>query len=251
MKKLFTLLLMPLMLGALAACSDDSEELTSTEEGVTRVEVNGPDVKFYMDGYHHEATFMDDLSYIIFHEADKEAIVTALEKKKGSSLVYTDSLFFMEEAAVDLRPMEILSEGIYQFKDCKRAAIKMNYKDLIDIPEVIDAEPYFYLTFPFPSYPDGFMPVSSLIRINSGYGEKLEKTAKEANAIVLGKASVYHQAFWVVARTKDTIGDNAFETMKFFEEAGHRTEPLVHGGWADFPPEIHIVTNGLINPYGL
>ena len=230
MRKSMFLLMMPLMLGALAACSDDSEELTSTEESITRVEVNGPDVKFYMDGYDREATFKDDLAYIIFHEADKDAIVAALEQKKGSSLTKLDTLFFndKEDYPIQLRDYEIPTEGIYQFLDCMRAAVKMNYKELVDIPKVIDAEPYFYYTYPGPVFPDMFGALSCCFRVNSGYGDKLEQTAKEANAIVLGKVSIGHQAFWVVARTKDSVGENAFETMQFFEEAGHRTEPLSH-----------------------
>ena len=238
------------MLGALAACSDDSEEQTTTEDTTTRVEVNGSDVKFYMDGYDREASFKDDLAYIIFHEVDKDAVVAALEQKKGSSLTKLDTLFFndKEDYPIQLRDYEIPSEGIYQFLDCMRAAVKMNYKDLVDIPEVIDAEPYFYFTYPGPIDSDSCMPVSCSFRVNSGYGEKLEQTAKDANTIVLGKVSVYHQAFWVVARTKDSIGENSFETMKFFEEAGHRTEPLVHQGWADWPPEIFMITDGQIDP---
>ena len=249
MNKILSLLVLPLMLGALAACSDDSEEVATPEEVATRIEIKGSDVKFYMDGYNREASFMENLAYIIFHEADKDAVVAALEKKKGSSLVYTDTLFFMDSPdAVDASSYEILADGIYQFKGCKRAAVKMNYNDLIDIPEVIDAEPYFYFTYPNISLPDGVVPVTNQIRISSGYGEKLEQTAKEANAIVLGKVSLSSQAFWVVARTKDTVGGNTFETMKFFEEAGHRTEPLIHSGWAVFPPEIHIITDGVVNP---
>ena len=230
MKKIITLLTMPLMLGALAACSDSSEELTQTDDTVTRVDVQRPDVTFYSDGYTREAIFTENLAYIIFHEADKEAVVSALEKKKGASLTETDTLFFNDKADYPfrLRDFEIPAEGLYQYLDCMRAAIRMDYNDLKDIPEVIDAEPYFNFTFPDHYDPYKFMPVSCAIRINSGFGEKLEETAKKANAIVLGKVSLPRAVCWVVARTKDSVGENAFDTMKFFEEAGHQAEPLWH-----------------------
>ena len=136
MKKFLLLLMMPLMLGALAACSDDSEVIGEPENLKTRTEDPIPSDYYWSGGKKHSLKLSDSESFILFHENDKEIVLSKLKE-----LGVTSEQIKVTPYGILPNNFSIPNDNLYQFSDALKATIPLNYMKAKEIDELIYAGP--------------------------------------------------------------------------------------------------------------
>ena len=208
MKKIITLLMMPLMLGALAACSDDTDRLLEEELPDTRTPEMSDSPYYWNNGQRHQLKYVDNKSFLLFYEKDKDAVLTQLEEQ----VVDTESLRYY---TYTLPPEQFSDqgEGIEYFQHCLSAEINANYQTISTIPEIIYTCPFLCL----PETGETF-PLTNIVYVYGGGVGNIKKIAEECNALLIGCYKAVANMYFVGC-TKNSIG-NALEVANIFAESG-------------------------------
>ncbi len=183
MKKLFTLLLMPLMLGALAACSDSSEELVKPEEEKqeTRTDAGTP-AYYWSNGMKQAITLTNNKTYILFHPSDQETVLN-----KIAELGINVTLNEIFNSGIYAEGMEETNEKSLFFDECRWIGVDISCEQALTIPGVIYAAPYFLDQEERPKF-----CITSFINVSSnGSKELIEQVADEYQAYYLGYRTGY------------------------------------------------------------
>ena len=110
------------MLGALAACSDDTEEISETENLKTRTEDPIPSDYYWSGGRKYSLKLSDTESFILFHESDKDIVLSKLEE-----LGVTSEQIKVTPYGILPNNFSIPNDNLYQFSDALKATIPLNY----------------------------------------------------------------------------------------------------------------------------
>ena len=210
MKKLFTLLLLPLMLGALAACSDSSEELVKPEKEAleTRTHNATPSDYYWYNNKKTPIELDEEKSFILIHENDKMNVVSQLVEMgiKEEDIIFSDY-------GVYPNIFENPSETVYQFSDVLKATIAINYEKALKIPELIYAGPCILWINPHLQN----IPMTNLIYVFCNNEANLISMAKEYNVLIFGKLQGFDENVYVVACTRDSKGHTLDIANAFYE----------------------------------
>ena len=113
------------------------------------------------------------------------------------------------------------SKIIYDYQDTKRATISINYKQALEISDVIYATPCVSIF----TNTDKIYPVSNFIYIKGNDFNKIEKKANELNIDIIGKISGVVGDYYSVACNRESTG-NPLEVVILFHDAGILAEPI-------------------------
>ena len=210
------------MLGALAACSDNSEELVIQEiqqEDIIPVGTRIGDfiVSYYwFKGSKVPIYLHDNSCMIIYHTEDEEIIVTKLEEMGLSK----DNMRSKADYILYPNGYENPSKAIYDYQDTKRATIGINYKQALKIPEIV------YATHCVSNdiIPKKVFPMSNFIYIEGNDFNKIEKKAQELNVDIIGKIRGVVGDYYLAACNRKSTG-SPLEVTILFHDAGIIAEP--------------------------
>ncbi len=220
------------MLGALAACSDDTNRLLEEELTDTRTPELNDSPYYWNNGQRYQLRYVDNKSYVLFYEKDKNSILTQLEEKG----VDTKSLRFSEYTLLP-EHFSDQGEGIEFFQYCLSAEINTNYQIISTIPEIIYTSPFLCL----PETGETF-PLTNIVYVYGGGIGNIKKIAEECNALLIGCYKAVPNMYFVGC-TKNSKG-NALEVANIFAESG-----LFQGAEPNMPAiRPAVVPNYLIHP---
>ena len=224
MNKILSLLILSLMLGALTACSDSSEEIVIQEvvqqEDIIPVGTRIGDfiVSYYwFKGGKVPIYLHDNSCMIIYHTEDEEIIVTKLEEMGLSK----DNMRSKADYILYPNGYENPSKAIYDYQDTKRATIGINYKQALKIPEIVYATPCVSTDIST----DKVYPLSNFIYIEGNDFNKIEKKANELNVDIIGRIRGVVGDYYSAACNKESTG-NPLEVAILFRNAGILAEPI-------------------------
>lgn len=197
-----------LMLGALAACSDDTEDISEPENLKTRTEDPIPSDYYWSGGRKYSLKLSDTESFILFHESDKEIVLSKLEE-----------LGLIREQ-IKVNPYGVLpnnfcnpNDNVYQFSDALKATIPLNYMKAKEIEELIYAGPcILYLSEHLTN-----IPMTNLVYVFCNNTNDLERMAQEYNVLILGKLQGLADSVYLVACTNSSKGHTLDIANAFFE----------------------------------
>ena len=208
MKKTIFSLMMPLMLGALAACGDSSEEFGEPKNQGTRAEDIIPANYYWSGGKQYAITLSDTESFILFHGSDKEIVLSKLEN------------FGLTREQIKITPYGILpnsfsipNDNLYQFSDALKATISLNYEKAKEIDELIYAGPCILRLSEHLSN----VPMTNLIYVFCNNTIDLEQIAQEYNVLILGKLHGLAESVYLIACTNSSKGHTIEIANAFFE----------------------------------
>ena len=222
MKKLLFILMMPLMLGALAACSDDSEGIISLDTQEDTIPV-GTRIGEYLVSYYWfngakiPIYLHDNSCMIIYHAEDEEAIVARLEEMGLTK----DDMKSKADYIISPKDFENPQKVVYDYQDTKRATISNNYEQALNISEVVYATPCASSDI----FPEKIFPISNLIYVDGNNYAKIEKIAKELNVDILGKISGIVGNYYEIACNRNSKG-NPLEVINACHNVGLIAEPI-------------------------
>lgn len=211
------------MLGALAACSDDSGDaiipIDSQEDTIpigTRVGefvvsyywFNGAKIPIYLH---------DNSCMIIYHAEDEDAIIAKLEKMGLSK----DDMRSKADYIISPKDFENPQHAVFYYQDTKRATISINYEQALNISEVVYATPCASSDI----FPEKIFPISNFIYLGENNYAKIEKIAKELNVDILGKISGIVGNYYEIACNKNSKG-NPLEVINACHNVGLIAEPI-------------------------
>lgn len=202
--------MMPLMLGALAACSDDTEDISETENLKTRTEDPIPSDYYWSGGKKYSLKLSDSESFILFHENDKEIVLSKLKE-----LGVTSEQIKVTPYGILPNNFSIPNDNLYQFSDALKATIPLNYMKAKEIDELIYAGPcILYLSEHLTN-----IPMTNLIYVFCNNTNDLERMAQEYNVLILGKLQLQGLAdnVYLVACTNSSKGHTLDIANAFFE----------------------------------
>lgn len=211
------------MLGALVACSDDSEAaiipIDSQDETIPVGTRLGESIVSYywFNGEKVPIYLHDNSCMIIYHSADEDAIIAKLEEMGLTK----DDMRSKADYILYPNGYENPSKIIYDYQDTKRATISINYKQALEISDVIYATPCVSIF----TNTDKIYPVSNFIYIKGNDFNKIEKKANELNIDIIGKISGVVGDYYSVACNRESTG-NPLEVVILFHDAGILAEPI-------------------------
>lgn len=230
MKKFITFFMLTLMLGALAACSDNSEELVIQEiqqEDIIPVGTRIGDfiVSYYWFKGSKVPIYLHDTScMIIYHSEDEDSIIAKLEEIGLTK----DDIKSKVDYTINPNEFENPQQAVLAYQDTKRATISINYEKALEISEVIYATPCVSNDI----IPEAVFPMSNFVYVDGNDFFKIEKIAKELSVDILGKISGIVGNYYEIACNKDSKG-NPLEVANAFHDAGFVSEPaFISGGGA-------------------
>lgn len=216
MKRIAYFLTMALMLPLFAACSDDTEEVLEPE--VQKI-IKGTDTRDNDDRPNFWAVnekiyfkYLDNKAFIYFHPSNREIVYQKLAER-GIKLAREHDSSLLGYQNQDYIDTYFTNQGDnFEFlKDCVWNEALAEYKDVIDIPEILDACPNIKLE-------DGTEPSgTSIIYIFTLDPEVLQKVADEYNVHIFGTDN-YIKVSYVVC-DKNSKG-NAIDIAKEIVEKG-------------------------------
>ncbi len=217
MKRFVYLFMMALALPLFVACSSDTEdelllpqETTSGVKGVDTREVGersywwlwSQSEKLYF-------TYLDTKAFIYYHPSNREVIVEKLAER-GLKLEDDYDYSLLGDNPV------YTNKGVkFDFlNECVWNEVSASYKDIIDIPEILDACPNI-------RWASGELHGTSAITINTESNETLQIIAEEYKVHIVGTYEYYPSLFVsFVACDKNSKG-NAFEIARDLWEKYH------------------------------
>ena len=221
------LLFMCVMLALLAACSNDTEVVLEPE--VQEI-VKGTDTRDADDGTYWwywsnsqkiHFTYLDTKAWIYYHPSDKEVIIQKLAER-GLELVEEVSNFrlgFYPPIYTNL------GENANFYAECELNQVAASYKDIIDIPEILDACPNIQME----EAPIHECRGTSLIYVYTVSNEVLQEIAEEYKVHILGTRNDEILKFSLVMCDKNSKG-NAFEIARDLWGKNHiGAEPALGG----------------------
>ena len=214
---------MPLMLGAMAACQDNVEELTSAtnELAATRTENLAEASDFYW--YRGEKIYLrkvQDKSYVMFKSKNANVLISSLAKAK----VRLDA---NKIEKYQYEGTDNMGKAAKNFKDYEWSELRISDKEAYNYPEIEYAAPYYYAE-------DGStFPLTNIVYVvlkEKGDLPILEKMATKYNVEIFGRFQG-RQELYALACTKDSKG-NALEIANIFYESElfHIAEPAFISG---------------------
>ena len=227
MKRMAYFLTMVLALPLFVACSNDTEEELllpqETPSAVKGTETREADERpywwYWPESYKIFFTYLDTKAFIYYHPSDREVIVEKLAEK-GLKLEddYDHSLLSNPEVFTNKgEKLDFLCECVWN-------EVSASYKDIIDIPEILDACPNIQGQY-------GASRGTCGIYINTKNNETLLKIAEEYKVHLVGTLE-YDSSFFTsfVMCDKNSKG-NAYEIARDLWEKDHiGAEPA---GWVE------------------
>ena len=212
-------LFMCMMLAMLAACGNDTEVVLEPE--VQEI-VKGVDTRDADDGTYwwlwfksqkKHFTYLDTKACIYYHPSNREVIVQKLAER-GLKLEwepgYEYSLGFYPNIYTNK------SENTDFLSECVWNEVSASYKDIIDIPEILDACPNIQLE----EESSGIYRGTSCIHINTISNETLQTIAEEYKVHIVGTRDDETIKISFVMCDKNSKG-NAFEIARDLWEKNH------------------------------
>ena len=229
MKRMAYFLTMVLMLPLLVACSNDTEEelllRQETPSAVKGTETREADDRPYWWSWPNSQkihfTYLDTKTWIYYHPSDKEVIIQKLAER-GLELVEEVSNY-----TLDFYPpiYKNLGENANFYAECERNEVAASYKDIIDIPEILDACPNIQIE----EAPIHEWRGTSIIYVFTVSNEVLQEIAEEYKVHILGTRNDEMLKFSFVICDKNSKG-NAFEIARDLWEKNHiDAEPALAG----------------------
>ena len=228
MKRMAYFLTMVLMLPLLVACSNDTEEELllpqETPSAVKGTETREADERPYWWLWANSQklyfTYLDTKAFIYYHPSDREVIVQKLAER-GLKLEddYDYSLFDNPETYTNKgEKLDFLCECVWN-------EVSGSYKDIIDIPEILDACPNIQIE----EAPIHEWRGTSIIYVFTVSNEVLQEIAEEYKVHILGTRNDEMLKFSFVICDKNSKG-NAFEIARDLWEKNHiGAEPALAG----------------------
>ena len=182
MKRIAYFLTMALALPLFVACSDDTEDELilpqETTSGVKGVDTRDVDERpYYLVGNQKMFfEYLDNETFIYFNLSDKDVVFEKLAGK-GIELARTDCEPLMPS---DSDRYSNKGEKFNYLSECIWIEVKANYKEVIDIPEILDACPSIYLEN------WGKCSGTSIIYVFETNPAILQKIAEEYNTLLFG-----------------------------------------------------------------
>ncbi len=180
MKRIAYFLTMALVLPLFAACSDDTEEVLEPE--VQKI-VKGTDTRdnddcpyYWVGNQKMYFEYLDNETFIYFNISDKDVVFEKLAEK-GIELERTDCKPLMPS---DSDRFSNRGEKFNYLSECIWTEVKTNYKEVIDIPEILDACPSIYLEN------WGKCSGTSIIYVFETSPAIIQKIAEEYNTYIFG-----------------------------------------------------------------
>ena len=224
-KSLFMCMMLAMPLG-FTACSNDTEEVLEPE--VQQI-FKGTDTRDVDDGTYWWSwpnsqkihfTYLDTKAWIYYHPSDKEVIIQKLAER-GLELVEEVSNFrlgFYPPIYTNL------GENANFYAECELNQVAASYKDIIDIPEILDACPNIQEEAPIHECRG-----TSLIYVYTVSNEVLQEIAEEYKVHILGTQNDGILKFSLVMCDKNSKG-NAFEIARDLWGKNHiGAEPALGG----------------------
>lgn len=213
MKRIAYFLTMALMLPLFAACSDDTEEMVEPEvqKTIKGTDTRDNDNRPYWWVLNEKVYFhyLDNRAFIYYHPSNKEVIVQKLAERGLTLLKDQDDPF------IDMNPSSFSNKGeSFEFlHECLWNEVSASYKDVIDIPEILDACPNPKLegVSGRTSEPSG----TSLIYVGTTSLTILQQIAEEYNVHIYGTFDYIKCSFIVC--DKNSKG-NAFDIARDIAE---------------------------------
>ncbi len=225
-KSLLICMMLAMPLG-ITACSNDTEEVLEPEVQNT---VKGTDTRdvddrpywwSWPDSKKINFTYLDTKAWIYYHPSDKEVIIQKLAER-GLELVEevsNYSLGFYPPIYTNL------GENANFYAECELNQVAASYKDIIDIPEILDACPNIQIEEGHIRETRG----TSVIYIFTTSNEVLQEIAEEYKVHILGTQNDEILKFSLVMCDKNSKG-NAFEIARDLWGKNHiGAEPALGG----------------------
>ena len=217
MKRMAYFLTMVLMLPLFVACSNDTEEELllpqETPSAVKGTETREADERPYWWLWANSQklyfTYLDTKAFIYYHPSDREVIVQKLAER-GLKLEddYDYSLFDNPETYTNKgEKLDFLCECVWN-------EVSGSYKDIIDIPEILDACPN--IRYEAGSVSSG----ASVISLYTTNPDVVQEITDEYKVNIIGSQTYEHFAISYVVCDKNSKG-NAFEIAKNIWEKYH------------------------------
>ena len=208
-KSLFMCMVLAMPLG-FTACSNDTEEVLEPEVQNT---VKGTDTRDVDDGTYWwlwsksqkiHFTYLDTKAWIYYHPSNKEVIIQKLAER-GLELVEEVSNF-----SLGFYPpiYTNIGENAYFYAECEWNEVAASYKDIIDIPEILDACPNIQLEEGTKEECRG----TSAIYVYTVSNEVLQEIAEEYKVHIVGTEDEILKISYVIC-DKNSKG-NAFEICR-------------------------------------
>ena len=204
MKRIAYFLTMALMLPLFAACSDDTEEVLNPVE--TRTSEQQEEANYYWSGNKKMYfKYLEEKTFIYFHSSNKETVLEKLENR-GIKLAREDTPTLMSP-----NPDMYTNKGEnFEFLfECMWTEVYANYKDVIDIPEILDACSGIYLEN------WGVCSGTSVIYVYTTALSTMQTIAEEYNVHIFGTESYFGISYLIC--DKNSKG-NALEIAKDISE---------------------------------
>ena len=187
MKRIAYFLTMVLALPLFVACSNDTEEKLllpqETPSAVKGTETREVDERPYYWAVNEKIYFkyLDNRAFIYFHPSSKEIVYQKLAER-GIKLAREDDSSLLGYQNQDYIDTYFTNKGVdFEFlKECVWNEVLAEYKDVIDIPEILDACPN--LIFEDGTEPSG----TSIIYIHSLEPDVLQQVAEDYNVHIFG-----------------------------------------------------------------
>ncbi len=217
MKRIAYFLTMALMLPLFAACSDDTENVLEPEvqnlvKGTdTRDNDDRPYWCLWCNSQKIYFTYLDTKAFIYYHPSNKEVIVQKLAER-GLKLEWEP------EYSLGYYPPIYTNRGENAnfYAECVWNEVSASYKEIIDIPEILDACPNIQLEEGAKEECGG----TSAIYVNTVSNEVLQKIAEEYKVHIVGTQNDETLKISFVICDKNSKG-NAFEIARDLWEKNH------------------------------
>ncbi|MBQ9884705.1 MAG: hypothetical protein IJM43_09710 [Bacteroidaceae bacterium] len=220
MKRMAYFLTMVLMLPLFVACSNDTEEELllpqETPSVVKGTETREADERPYWWLWANSQklyfTYLDTKAFIYYHPSDREVIVQKLAER-GLKLEREPGY----EYSLGFYPPKYTNKGENAFflSECVWNEVSASYKDLIDIPEILDACPNIQEEGSSRRFRG-----TSCILINTKSYETLQEIAEEYKVHIVGTQDEDICFVSYVVCDKNSKG-NAFEIARDLWEKNH------------------------------
>lgn len=192
MKKLSIVLMLVGMLTGFTSCGNSEDEvIIPSDPGETRAEEQERPF-YWCEHKKHYFDWDESTSWVLYHAADEETVLAALAEK-----------------GVDVKEVKLFGSGVgaigfaspeakAYWTDCKRAEVKIHYKEAMAIPEVLYATPYVSLT--------GIsFPMTNLICVYTHRLGELKKEIKKYGVELLGYFPGLGSPAYYIYCTKESL----------------------------------------------
>ena len=207
--KLFIMTSMLLIVLASCSSSNDEPAVFQTPDSSVETRLTGIEYPYYyFKGEKIGLELSETKSYVLFREADKEALLNKLSEKEVTVHKEELSSFYQEPA------MRIKGEAYDKYTDCLWVEMDLNYKELNELPEVIYASPFVRASESGRWFP---MTNKCYVWFYGGI-DALSNILSEYKVEILGELDSFENVY-VILCTKESKG-NALEVANALYENG-------------------------------